>query len=169
METGNLKAANFEELVRSELLFLEEGSLARFSGTCEVKGDPRDQSVIVRYSASGYRIDVAYSEIERCIMISVHLNRDDLKGNQKYVYFEQYVYFLSGCAVAPVVPQIYPSTSIGGIEKAVEARQELFDTLGEQGVISALSNRLRTYLDDVVSAPSQQILRYHDWYRNFRG
>lgn len=157
------RASTFQSQVKAAFEFLETERGMSFSGVREIKGDARDAALVATYRGDPLKIDIGWSELELSLAVLIHLNRNELPKQIRYVYLESFVEYIHGEGEPSTVPQIYPRMSEARILDAMSRRQELFSSSGFTNVILKLSKKLRVYFDEISHASTEQVRGYHQW------
>ena len=154
--------------MRRHFAFLENECGMAFRGTRSVGGDPRDSGLVATFSDDKVRVRIGWSDCEGALMILIRLEDDRLPRQQRSVYFEPFVEFITGGSIAPVIPHTYPGMSAAAIGTATRRRRALFRR-GPNDVLAVLAERLRRYLGDIRTLPAGTLAQFHDWYAKHSG
>jgi hypothetical protein len=154
----------FEAAVTEHFVFLEQDFGLTYAGSTTVQEDPRDSYVVARYQREDFRVDIAWGPVDMSLGVLIRLNNSGLRRRERYVYFEPFIEFTSEGSLLPVVPQIYPSMSIGGIEEAMKRRSHLFEHEFSD-VLGQIAERLRMHLATLENVPTEMVRKYLDWYQ----
>jgi len=153
----------FEAKVRECFGFLEDVGRMRFGGVREVGGkDPRDRSLVARFSRDDLRADIGWNGFERSLAVLLLFRRDDLAQYERHVYLEPFIEFLTGGETAALVPYVRVGMSVGQLRSVMEERVRLLET-GRDAILEALGERMASFMEQVESASSDTIREYHRW------
>jgi len=125
-------------------------------------GDPRDSVLVVRFSGDDLRIDIGWKENESALILTVCFDRDELARQERHVYFEPFVEFLSDGNENAIVPYITEGMGIRQIEAVMEQRQSVFRD-GLPPVIEKVGRKLQSHLIQLQTTSADQIRGYHRW------
>jgi hypothetical protein len=134
--------------------------------SCSVRSiddDPRDAYLLARFTKEDMKIDIAWNEMAKSLSILIRLANVELGRNERYVYFEPFIEFLSKGQVLPIAPQLFPRMTMKSTESVMRQRNEVFQE-GIASTLVSLSQKLREYLGTVQSASTETIRAYHSWY-----
>jgi hypothetical protein len=163
---SNQLISSFESQARNAFAFLETEREMTFAGVKEIKGDPRDSGIVVRYRSEVIRIDIGFNEAELSLAILIRLNRDELPRQARHLYLDAFVEFISDGKKLSVVPQIYPRMSEKRLFEVMGKRQELFQKEGLSAVLGKLAEQLRSYVDEIQKVKPEVIRDYQQWYES---
>jgi len=154
---------NFEKEVMKCFGFLAEmeRGKVRVSGG----GDPRDSVLVVRFSGDDLKIDIGWKENECALVLTVFFDRDGLARQDRHVYFEPFVEFLSDGNENAIVPYITEGMSVRRIEAVMEQRQSVFRD-GLPPVIESVGRKLQSHLVQLQTASTDQVRGYHQWMKS---
>jgi len=159
---------SFDAAVSQHFSFLESEFDLRRTGVSVVDEDPRDSYMVAKYRQGEFRVDIAWNPFAMSLGVLLRVENGELGRRERYVYLEPFIEFMSNGEITPVVPQIYPSMSVGKIEKTMELREKRF-AAGVEDPLSELANRLKIHLPEIRSCKSQVVRDYQDWYQSFGG
>ena len=162
MSISSEDEAAFRNAISDGFGFLESQGM-KFHGVRSVgKGDPRDESLVARYSNDELRVDIGFNPIEGSLAVLLKFNRSELLGNDKFVYLEPFVEFQTKGEVQALVPYIKENMTIRQLENAMKERVEVFEG-GFVGVMLELGRRMEDWFAELLSVPSKNIQDYHNW------
>jgi hypothetical protein len=158
--------AEFEAAVRNHFAFLSETGLTN-RGVRAIGAGGRDSGLAARYEAPGLRLEIGWSKYELSLAVLLKFNFDEMPEEQRYVYFEPFVEFLTGGRDTAIVPYVTDNMRAGSIERVIAECEAVFAD-GLEAVAQRLGEKLRQRLDLVRAASSEQIRAYHDWISGIR-
>jgi len=156
----------FQSEVKNCYLFLEKRFGMNFCGVSETKThDPRDSGIVARYSQQDITVYICWSKFEKSITITIKFDGKNLTRDEKYIYFEPFLDFISKGIIKPIVPYVYNKMSTSEISSLIKKREKLFEH-GFLEVMKKVAQRLEDYFDKIQSISEEQIKSYHLWIRN---
>lgn len=154
--------AFFGEAVRKYFGFLSDsGMIAR--EIYRTGGSYPDAALVARYEAPDLRIDICWGNMEQVISVMLKYNNHHLSDDQRYVYFEPFVEFLSKGQERAIVPMVTEHMDLPGLRRLTRQREALFAG-GFEPVMQRVGEKLMRSFDTVRSASSAQILAYQAWW-----
>lgn len=130
-------------------------------------GDPRDACFVADFRKGGDRIEIAWSSFQQVLMVSIRRNIEAVTRRKRHLYLEPFIEFYTTGRVKPIVPQVYYGMTVTQLEAVCDASGRLFDQ-GYSEVMQTLADRLREYMEPIVSLTAETIRSYHTWYANHR-
>lgn len=154
---------SFEALVKKNFGFAETLFGACFGRIREIGGsDPRDATLVARYSGSSFRFDIGWNELELSLAVLIRFEMTKLPRQERYVYFEPFVEFTTGCKELAIVPYITEKMHTNRIREVMERRRSVFAD-GLAPVIERVAQKMRLHHSMLVNASEKQIRGYHIW------
>lgn len=147
----------FEAEVQKSLGFLEtEEGMKRGAAYVSGGSDPRDAGLVVRFSRQGLTIDVAWKENEKALVLNVRFDRNELSRQERHVYFEPFIEYLSGGREKAIVPLFEQGMAAG---KVMKQRERVF-AQGPSAVMAALGDKLKANFRTLENTSSDTIRQY---------
>lgn len=157
------KEGQYENFIKRNFEFLENEGMA-FVGTHRAGGsDPRDTGLVASYSREDFKVKIGWSKSELSLTAMARFNSNELAGKERFVYMEPFVEFLTQGRVCAVVPYIKENQGSRGLTRILKERSDVFERHGFDGVVELLAGRIKTYFNDIVSAPPGVVQKYHRW------
>jgi hypothetical protein len=152
--------AEFEEIVRSFAFLSEAGMNDR--GVRGIGSGGRGSGLVARYEAPVMRLEIGWSEFELALGIMLKYNLSELPDEQRYVFFEPFVEFLTEGREGAIVPFVSDNMSSAALGRVMGDREAVFAD-GLAPVAERLAAKLKRYFDQVRDASGEQIVAYHAW------
>jgi len=162
------RAGEFETVIESDFQFLKTDMGFAYQGVRAEGDDPRDTCLLARFTRDEERVDVAWNEMAKSLSILIRVANDELLHKERYVYFEPFVEFITNGRALPIAPQLFPRFNIKAIETVMRQRQDAFKN-GISDPMNLLSKKVADNLAAVLTATTEAIRNYQQWYANRSG
>jgi len=165
MDKLSQESLDFEVLVKECFGFAGNFQMS-FHGVRRSGGtDPRDASLVARYSGSESRFDVGWSEFELSLSVLIKYTCGRWSNRESYVYLEPFVEYLTRGQEKAIVPYATERMSLRRMGVLMEQRKMLF-LHGLDPVMRAVGQKMQANFGCLMSVSQEQVLGYHEWMKS---
>lgn len=153
----------FEDLIKTNFDFAESEFAMHLTNVSVSGGkDPRDAALVARYRGANFRFDVGWNEFELSLAVLVKFEDLNLSRQERYVYLEPFIEYLSNDGDPVIVPYVSENMSIRQTKATLEKRRSVFEN-GLEPVVDQVAQKMRRNFDKLTDASTDQVRGYHVW------